>query len=65
MISDAFEVCKIVGKESHQTRVHAFGFGRDVDKYLVKELAKQGKGTYKFINDDNSKDLNSSIIKAL
>ena len=34
-----------------ECRVHSFGVGRDCSKYLVKEVAKAGRGSSSFILD--------------
>ena len=65
-ISNKKETCHYVGKFSNNTRVHSFGFGSGADRYLVKELAKQGKGNYHFIeNSASNLEVNSAIISAL
>ena len=45
--------------------MHTFGFGSGVDWYLVKELAKQGKGTYAILQDTSSLNVNTNVIRAL
>jgi hypothetical protein len=47
-----------------ECRVHSFGVGRDCSKYLVKEVAKAGRGSSSFIVDaeDNMK---GKVISAL
>ena len=41
-IDNPKDTCQLIGQYSHDTKVHTFGFGSGVDRYLVKEMAKQG-----------------------
>jgi hypothetical protein len=43
--------------------VHTFGFGDGVDRYLVKELAKNGKGKSYFLS--SGANINEDVITAL
>ena len=64
-IDDPKGTCQYISQFSHHTRVHTFGFGSGVDRYLVKELAKQGKGTYAILEDTSSLNVNTNVIRAL
>ena len=44
-------VVKCVAEHSKQTRVHAFGIGKGVDRRLIKNCAKEAKGCCEFISD--------------
>ena len=57
-IGDPKGTCEFISGFSHQTRVHAFGFGSQVDLYLVKEMAKNGKGKYYILNDTSASNVN-------
>jgi len=45
-------------------RVHSFGVGSGCSKYLVKETAKAGRGSYSFV-DEKSENLKGKVITAL
>ena len=63
-ISDTEQVLNEIRKFSHQTRVHSFGIGSGASAYLVKEIAKEGKGISTLVNK-NDKFLKAKVIKAL
>ena len=64
-IENSKETCKLISEFSHQTRVHTFGFGSGVDKYLVKEMAKNGKGKYYILEDTSASNVKTKVIEAL
>ena len=64
-IDDPKSTCQYISQFSHDTWIHTFGFGSGVDWYLVKEMAKQGKGTYAILEDTSSLNVNTNVIKAL
>ena len=45
-------------------RIHSFGVGSGCSKYLVKEVAKAGRGSYSFV-DERSENLKGKVINAL
>jgi hypothetical protein len=45
------------------SRVHSFGIGSGCSKYLVKEVAIAGRGSYSFVSDKDN--LNVKVIDAL
>jgi hypothetical protein len=45
-------------------RIHSFGVGSGCSKYLVKEVAKAGRGSYSFV-DEKSENLKGKVINAL
>jgi hypothetical protein len=55
------QLCKTGADE---TRVHSFGVGSGCSKYLVKEVAKAGRGSYSFV-DEKSDNLKGKVITAL
>jgi predicted nucleic acid-binding Zn-ribbon protein len=63
-VSQPKEVVKEIAKHSQFSRVHTFGIGSGASKYLVKECAKVGNGTYSFVEEGDTA-LNSKVIKAL
>ncbi len=44
--------------------MHSFGVGSGCSKYLVKETAKAGRGSYSFV-DEKSDNLKAKVITAL
>lgn len=50
-VSNRETVIKCVAEHSKQTRVHAFGIGKGVDRQLIKNCAKEAKGCCEFISD--------------
>ena len=63
-VSSPQAVVNLIFKNRESARVHSFGIGSEASKYLVKESAKAGKGTYAFIGNKND-DLSEKVIKAL
>ena len=47
-ISNTQKVLDKIREFNHQTRVHSFGIGSGASAFLVKEIAKEGKGTSTF-----------------
>jgi hypothetical protein len=43
--------------------VHSFGLGNGCNKFLIKESASAGRGSYYFANEDEN--LKSKVIAAL
>ena len=64
-ISDPKGTCEFISGFSHQTWLHAFGFGLGVDRYLVKEMAKNGKGKCFILEDTSASNVNTKVIEAL
>jgi uncharacterized protein YegL len=62
-VSSPDHVVKVVAENSARARVHTIGIGEGVSTYLVKEVAKAGKGTYSFVS--KNVDLNSTVTSAL
>ena len=58
------EVFKLIKKNIGDTRLHSFGVGNDCSKDQVIEMAKSGRGTYSFV-DQQSDDLKGKVITAL
>ncbi|CAI2383841.1 unnamed protein product [Moneuplotes crassus] len=63
-VQDKEKVIRKISENSSKARVHSFGIGHSVDKYLVKESARSGKGSYSFTTEHDS-DLNSKVITSL
>ena len=49
---------------SDSIRVFSFGLGSGCDEYLVRNVAKAGRGTHTIVKD-NDPNLNGLVIKAL
>jgi hypothetical protein len=62
-VSSPDQVVKVVAENSARARVHTIGIGEGVSTYLIKEVAKAGKGTYSFVS--KNEDLNSTVTAAL
>ena len=63
-IFDTEQVLNEIRKFSHQTRVHSFGIGSGTSVYLIKEIAKEGKGLSTLVNEGDE-FLKAKVIKAL
>ena len=63
-ISDTQNVLDKVKEYNHYTRVHSFGIGSGASIYLVKELAKEGRGSSTLIAD-NDLQMKAKVIRAL
>ena len=63
-ITDTDSVLYKIKQFNHHTRVHSFGIGSGASVYLVKEIAKEGKGSSTLIAD-NDPHLKAKVIKAL
>jgi hypothetical protein len=63
-VHDRHTVQDYIRKNCHTTRVHSFGIGSGADTFLVKEMAKAGKGK-SFMIDDDDPTLQSKVIQAL
>jgi hypothetical protein len=57
------QVVRVVKENVSKARVHAVGIGEGVSPYLIKEVAKAGKGTYSFVT--RNEDLRSTVVDAL
>lgn len=57
------KVIEIAKSNNENGRVYTFGVGSDCSKYLVKEVARAGRGSYSFIEEDEN--LNVKVINAL
>ena len=64
-IEDPKGTCEFISGFSHQTWVHTFGFGSGVSIYLVKEMAKNGKGKCYILDDISASNVNIKVIEAL
>ena len=63
-ISDTERVLDEIRKSNHQTRVHSFGIGSGASVYLVKEIAKEGRGSSTLVADEDP-NLKAKVIKTL
>ena len=63
-ISNTESLLTKIEESNNHTRIHSFGIGSGASIYLVKEIAKAGKGTSTII-PDNDKHLASKVINAL
>ena len=56
-------IISLVRKNNDKASVHTFGVGAGSSKYLVKEVAIAGKGTYSFVEE--TQNLKAKVIGAL
>ena len=63
-VSNPDKVIELAKSSSDKTRIHSFGVGYGCSKYLVKEVAKAGRGSYSFV-DEKSENLKGKVITAL
>ena len=63
-ISYTERVLDEIRKSNHQTRVHSFGIGSGASVYLVKEIAKEGRGSSTLVADEDP-NLKAKVIKTL
>ena len=56
-------VIELVRRHCNNTRVHTFGLGSGASRYLVKECAIAGRGTYQFAAE--GENLNPKVISSL
>lgn len=56
-------VIQLIACNTNYARVHCIGFGSDVQRELIINGAKQGKGLYVFIG--NRENCSAKIIKLL
>ena len=59
-VSQPGEVIKTAKNGSDEARVHSFGVGYGCSKYLVKEVAKAGRGSYSFVDEKQTSMLSHS-----
>lgn len=45
--------------------MHSFGVGHGCSKFLVKEVAKAGRGSYSFVDEQSESVLKGKVITAL
>jgi hypothetical protein len=57
-------VITLAKNSADRARIHSFGVGSGCSKYLVKEVAKAGRGSYSFV-DEASENLKGKVISAL
>ena len=62
-VEDKNQVVNLIKLNSSSCRVHSFGVGFDVDKPLINDSAKAGKGCSYFVEDSNK--LGEMVINAL
>ena len=60
-VSNPDAIIQLIKKE--QLVVHTFGIGSGCSKYLVKETAKAGRGSFSFVEE--SDNLKVKVINAL
>ena len=55
-VNNADTIIELAKKSSNVASIHTFGVGSGSSKYLVKEVAKAGRGSYSFVEEtDNLK----------
>ena len=62
-VSNADTVINLTRQNVHKARVHTFGVGAGSSRYLVKEVARAGRGSYSFVSEDDN--LKAKVISAL
>jgi hypothetical protein len=62
-VSSPEQIVKVVAENSAKARIHTIGIGEGVSTYLIKEIAKAGKGTSSFVS--KNEDLSSTVTAAL
>jgi hypothetical protein len=63
-VSNPEKVIELAKKNADRVRIHSFGVGYGCSKYLVKEVAIAGRGSYSFV-DEKSENLKGKVISAL
>lgn len=56
-------VIDLAKANSDKVTIHTFGVGNGCSKYLVKNVAKAGRGSYSFVEENEN--LKAKVIKAL
>lgn len=51
-VDEPKDVVSLIRKNNGYNRVNSIGFGSSVDKYLIEESAKAGKGIFEFVRND-------------
>ncbi len=54
-------VIELARNNADSVKIHSFGVGRDCSKHLITEVAKAGRGTASFV-EDNSYDLKGKVV---
>ena len=62
-VENPCSVIQLVALNSGVSRVHSFGIGTSFDQYLIKIVAKAGKGFSNFVSDVN--EIGSKVISSL
>ncbi|CDW82813.1 UNKNOWN [Stylonychia lemnae] len=58
-VNDPAAVLNLASQNQQNTQIHTFGIGNDCSKYLVKQLARAGRGSYSFVEEGDN--LNAKI----
>lgn len=56
-------VINLAKYNSHRAQFHTFGIGNGCSKYLVKSVARAGRGSFSFVEENDN--LKAKVIKAL
>ena len=62
-VSNADQIIKLASENVHRASIHTFGVGHGCSKYLVREVAKAGRGSYSFVEEADN--LKGKVIRAL
>lgn len=63
-VTNPDSVIQLARASADNARIHSFGVGYGCSKFLVKEVAKAGRGSYSFV-DEKSENLKGKVISAL
>jgi len=58
------QVIELASKNADKVKIHSFGIGTESSRNVIVEVAKAGRGSASFV-DENSDDLKGLVITAL
>ena len=62
-VKEPEKVIELARENNKTCQIHTFGVGNGCSKYLVKSVAKAGRGSYSFVEEDDN--LKAKVIRAL
>jgi len=63
-IGNDVEVVRLVQRERGQARFFSFGIGRSVNRYLIREMARVGRGAARIVTPDEDADVAADELAA-